>query len=377
MGKQDNINYLSWLTLKSIKGVGNYLFKRLIDRFDSPEKVFQASFENLSLIKGISPKIISEIIQHKIPSKFYKELDIIKKNGFQIITMACSDYPDVLKHLPDPPPLLYVYGKLDPDSIKISIVGSRNATSYGIKTSRKLSMSLVQNEITIVSGMARGVDSSAHKGAIEGGGKTIAVLGSGLLKIYPPENKKLFHQIAENGAVVSEFSINEDPLPKNFPIRNRIISGLSMGTVVVEAAKKSGSLITARMAAEQGREVFAVPGYIQSFKSTGTHSLIKQGAKLVENANDILEEFPYDMKTLFDNCDKGHVKKVFEDQKLNKDELKVYNVLEVYPIHIDDIIKKLSVDAGKLSGILLNLEIRGLVNQTPGKFFAVSEEDRE
>ncbi|MCP4578736.1 MAG: DNA-protecting protein DprA, partial [Deltaproteobacteria bacterium] len=196
------------------------------------------------------------------------------KKGFNVISMGSPSYPALLHQLPDPPPVLYVSGTLDSDTHNIAMVGSRNATHYGLSMANQLSMDLATKGFTIVSGMAIGVDTASHMGAIDGGGKTIAVLGSGLSRIYPAKNKKLFHMISENGAVISEFPLFTEPEPHNFPIRNRIIAGMSLGTVVVEATKKSGSLITARLAGEQGREVFAVPGSIQSFKSMGTHSLL-------------------------------------------------------------------------------------------------------
>ncbi len=286
----------------------------------------------------------------------------------------------MLKEIPDPPPYLYINGKIDP-SVNIAIVGSRNASSYGISTSEKLGRELVSKGITIVSGMAIGVDTSAHKGALAGKGKTIAVLGSGLGKIYPKQNRDLFYDIAENGAVISEFSISEDPVPHNFPKRNRIISGISHGTIVVEAALKSGSLITARLAAEQNREVFAVPGNIRSFTSTGTHSLIKQGAKLVENGDDVIEELGYLMEnqqeTKFsENCDVAK-KIISNSDRLDNDEMKVYNLLEVYPKHIDEILRNLSMESGKLSSILLQLELSGVITQTPGKYYLLNEGKRE
>jgi DNA processing protein len=253
--------------------------------------------------------------------------------------------------------------------MKIAVVGSRNATGYGITTTKSLSANLASSGITIVSGMARGIDTAAHHGALTAGGKTIAVLGSGLERIYPADNKPLFQRISEQGAVVSEFSLFTEPEAYNFPIRNRIISGMSLGTVVVEATKKSGSLITARLAAEQNREVFAVPGSIQSFKSIGTHTLIKQGAKLVENAQDIIEELT-PMIQYKERAGKNR-RKADEDipALLTADELQVYDALGPYPVHIDHLARTISLGPGKLSSILLKLELNGLVQQSPGNFF--------
>jgi DNA processing protein len=283
------------------------------------------------------------------------------------------DYPSLLRTIPDPPPYLYVSGKLLPRSHNIAVVGSRNPTAYGISAAKRLSENLAILGFTIVSGMARGIDSAAHEGALLGKGKTIAVLGSGLDKIYPPENRKLFDQISENGAVISEFSIHSPPEAHHFPIRNRIISGMSLGTVVVEAAKKSGSLITARLAAEQNREVFAVPGSIHSFKSCGTNSLIKQGAKLVEHAQDIIEELSpqiqENLECISDNDYLDDRMKMLPE--LNPDEQIIMNHLEPYPVHVDELVRKTSMAPGKVLSILLKFELEGIVEQLPGKCFSL------
>jgi DNA processing protein len=221
--------------------------------------------------------------------------------------------------------------------------------------------------------MAKGIDTAAHLGALDVNGKTFAILGTGIDVIYPSENIKLFHEISEKGAVISEFPFGTGPEPYNFPLRNRIICGMSLGTVVVEAGMKSGSLITARLAAEQGREVFAVPGSVRSFKSTGTHSLLKQGAKLVEHANDVIEELlPLLHDPLSEKSDQALPKK--NNPTLDSDETIVFKALEPYPVHIDDILRSTGFNPGKLAGILLKLELEGVVNQSPGKFFSTCEE---
>jgi DNA processing protein len=367
----DNIR--PWFNLKSVPGVGNLLGKRLIDHFKSPHNIFQASDEELLQVDGVTRRHVAAIKTHRMPARVEAELDLVDRKGYRIVTLTDSNYPQLLCQIPDPPPFLYVSGRLDRSPVKIAVVGSRNATGYGIMTTKALSANLASLGITIVSGMARGIDTAAHEGALAAGGKTIAVLGSGLEQIYPAENKTLFHRISEGGgAVVSEFPLFTKPEAHNFPIRNRIISGMSLGTVVVEASKKSGSLITARLAAEQNREVFAVPGSIQSFKSIGTHTLIKQGAKLVENAQDIIEELTpmiqYKEKLGHNNRDPN------EDilALLTADELQVYDALGPYPIHIDVLARNISVGPGRLSSILLKLELNGLVQQSPGKFFTVS-----
>ena len=227
--------------------------------------------------------------------------------------------------------------------------------------------------LTVVSGMARGIDTAAHTGALIGKGKTIPVLGSGFEKVYPSENLTLFRKIAENGAVITEFPLMTDPDPYNFPIRNRIISGISLGTVIVEATKRSGSLITARLAAEQNREVFAVPGSVQSFKSTGTHTLIKQGAKLVEHAQDIVEELSQIIHAQATDKKTAPGKMEIEIPPLSREESIVVELLEPYPVHIDTLVRKLSMESGKLSSILMRLELKGIVVQLPGKFFVKAD----
>jgi len=371
----DNIR--PWFFLKSVPGVGNLLGKRLIDLFKTPQNIFQASAEKLLQVDGVTKRHVTAIKNHKMPGKVKAELDRLSRKEYRIITLADPDYPQLLREIPDPPPFLYVSGRLNSSALKIAVVGSRNATGYGLTTTKNLCAGLASLGITIVSGMARGIDTAAHEGALAGGGKTIAVLGSGLDRIYPVENSKLFHRISENGAVVSEFALLTEPEGHNFPLRNRIISGMSLGTVVVEATKKSGSLITARLAAEQNREVFAVPGSIQSFKSTGTHTLIKQGAKLVEHVQDIVDELtPF----LENNRRPGNTLPNGADKdlaSLSVDESQVYITLEPYPIHVDKLARKLALEPGKLLSILLKLELIGMVQQLPGKFFILSDKPRK
>ena len=363
-----------WFYLKSVPGVGNLLCKRLIDRFKSPENVIQASDEKLRQVDGLTDRHVVALKNHKMPDSVEAELALVANNDYRIVALTDSKYPRLLREIPDPPPFLYVYGRLEGHSGNLAVVGSRNATSYGLSTTHNLCVSLASHNLTIVSGMARGIDTAAHEGALAAKGKTIAVLGSGLEKIYPLENRKLFHRIAENGAVVSEFPLMAEPEAHHFPLRNRIISGMSLGTMVVEATRKSGSLITARLAAEQNREVFAVPGSIQSFKSAGTHTLIKQGAKLVEHAQDVIEEL-----APFVRFDEGLENNPADQtgeklELLSDEEVRVYHTLEPYPVHIDELVRKISMKPGKLLSILLKLELNGMVEQSPGKLFSICEE---
>jgi len=363
-------NLLPWFKLKSVPGIGNHLFKRLIDRYGSPEHVFEASPKGLLEADGMTPRLATAINGHRIPDPVKKDMDLLTQKDYEIVTLTDEDYPALLLHIPDPPPFLYVYGTLGSSMKNIGVVGSRNATDYGISTTQRLCRDLASLKFNIISGMAKGIDTAAHQGALASQGKTVAVLGSGLERVYPADNLKLFHQIAASGAVVSEFPLLTEPEGHNFPKRNRIISGMSLGTVVVEATKKSGALITARLALEQNREVFAVPGSIQSFKSMGTHTLIKDGAKLVEHAWDIVEELPATIQTPGSIDHPIQKESMHKSPPLSSEESTVFKTLGPYPVHIDELVRKLSIEPGKLSSILLQLELKGIVHQSPGKLFS-------
>jgi DNA processing protein len=360
---------LPWFHLKSVPGIGNHLFKRLIDRFGSPERTLQAAEEDLLTIEGMQRTLIGRIKTHRVPPSVRRDMRRAAQMGVRIVTMTDPDYPALLRQIPDPPPFLYLRGALPPQSKTIAVVGSRSATRYGLSTAARLSAELAARGITVVSGMALGIDTAAHEGALQLGGRTVAVLGNGLETVYPSENRRLLQSIIREGAVLSEFPMTARPEPHHFPIRNRVISGMSYGTVVVEASRKSGSLITARLAAEQNREVFAVPGSVQSFKSTGTHRLIKQGAKLVENAQDILEEIS---AAFFENTrPMDHRPPTAPTPPaFTPEEARVFDILEPYPVHVDDLGRKLSLSPGRLASILLHLELNGFVQQYPGNFFA-------
>jgi len=359
--------WTDWLSLKYVPGIGDLLYRRLVDRFDTPSAVFKAARETpirLREVEGISGRLIIAIGRFTISDNIKREVDQVRKKGFKMVTMADRDYPPLLLEIPDPPPYLYLAGSLPGTMKNIAMVGSRNATTYGIATTRKLSADLVAKGAVIISGMALGIDTAAHEGALMGNGKTVAVLGSGLLKIYPAQNRRLFDRIVENGGVISEFPLTAGPEAHHFPRRNRIISGMSLGTVVVEATRRSGSLITARLAGEQNRDVFAVPGSIQSFKSTGTHTLIKQGAKLVENARDVIEEFPRFFGPSPDNLSRAG-----SPPDLAADEKTIFDALGAYPAHIDELVRQTGIDVGRLSSLLMQMELTGFVSQAPGKMF--------
>ena len=294
-----------------------------------------------------------------------KELDRLRHEGVQVVTRRQPGYPRLLAKIHDPPPVLFYYGTLrSEDEVAVAIVGTRNASPSGRLTAENLATSLVRQGMTIVSGMARGIDSAAHRGALDAGGRTIAVLGSGLDVIYPPENAGLYGEIAENGAVVTEFALGTEPFPMNFPIRNRVISGLSLGVVVVEAAQDSGSLITAGHAAEQGRDVFAVPGPVEMEGSRGPHRLIRQGAKLIESAQDILEELSLPFLT------ENEIVAATETGTLSPEEERVLQSLGHEPCHVDLVVRDTGLPSGMVSATLVLLEMKGLVRQWTGSLFS-------
>lgn len=293
------------------------------------------------------------------------------------ITIDDAEYPKNLKNIYKPPKVLYVNGKLlEQDEMAVALVGSRRATAYGLEMSEKLAYELALQGVTIVSGMALGIDSAAHMGALKARARTIAVMGSGHNVIYPPQNKKLYEEIAKSGAVVTEFEDNMEPLSYNFPQRNRIISGLSLGVVVVEAARNSGALITANFAAEQGRTVFAVPGKISSITSSGANELIKDGARLVQSVDDIMEELSLceitpvsgDKKEALDNKIEK-MTNAYIYNSLTDDERKVYKALSDEPIYVDEIFKKTGLEPAKASRVLLGLELKKVIRQLPGNQF--------
>jgi DNA processing protein len=356
-----------WLALSLTPGIGSTLMRRLLDRFNTPEAVFHAPMKELSKIEGLGEKVVQEIRKGPLEKVVERELSLLREVGGRVITLKDEEYPKRLKDIYDPPALLYVRGELKKeDEFAISIVGSRKTTPYGRWFTEKVSQELARHGVTIVSGMARGIDSLAHWGAISGGGRTIAVLGCGVDVIYPSENRNLFAKMIDHGAILSEFPMGSPPEGGHFPRRNRIISGLSLGVVVVQASEKSGSLITAGYALEQGREVFAVPGNVGTESSRGTHRLIKEGAKLVESSEDILEEILPQWRGERETTPKVEIPR----PDLTEEEKVLYELLSETPLHIDVMIRESRMDPGKVSSLLLNLELKGMVSQWPGKCFS-------
>lgn len=350
----NNIPYL--LALHSIDGLGPIRLKAILDYFKDPKLVWEASREQFLEI-GIPKNVIDNILQARVKLQPQSYAKYIKDMGINWITIFDKNYPGLLKQIYDPPVVLYYKGSINfqEDDKSLAVVGSRKMTGYGRITTDSIVKGLVdEGSITIVSGLARGIDSQAHNATINSKGRTLAILGGGLSRIYPPENQALAERIINGfGAVISEFPPDAPSLPGNFPSRNRIISGLSLGVVVVEAGQNSGSLITAKLALEQGREVFAVPGPITSELSKGPVSLIRMGAKVVLQPQDILDELGI-------NKVKNSKLKI---QKLNisEEEKRIMDVLEQEQMHVDEISRDLDIPIAKVSGVLLKMEISGLV----------------
>jgi len=364
----DNGDEFYWIGLKAVAGVGNVTFRRLLERFDSPQAVLSAAPNELAAVRAVSPAVVDGIRGGAWQRFAEQECQRLRASGARLMTFTAADYPKSLFEIPDPPPFLYVRGELQPCQSAIAIVGSRRATSYGLLTASRLAEGLARHGMIVVSGMARGVDTAAHKGALLAGGLTIAVLGCGVDKIYPPENRKLYDEMAEKGCLVSEFPLGTLPLAENFPRRNRIISGLSRGVLVVEAAENSGSLITAQYALEQGRDVFAVPGNVSFASNRGSNRLIKQGAKLVDCIEDILEELPGNRASASGET----VEIPPRSFALTPKEAAIYELLARSPLHIDDIINQTELTAGEVSSMLLHLELKGAVTPLPGTHYAVA-----
>ncbi|HEY7535968.1 MAG TPA: DNA-processing protein DprA, partial [Thermodesulfobacteriota bacterium] len=291
MTKVNAYEWKYWIALSMIQGVGEVLYRNLLAKFNNPKNVFEASVNEIEKVDGIGEKTAKAIKDFQDWKKADEELSKIQKSDFKLLLLNDSSYPSNLFNIYNPPPFLYIKGGIIPqDCIAIAIVGTRTPDRYGRLVTELLAEELAVRGVTIVSGMARGIDSIAHMSALKKGGRTIAVLGSGLDVIYPSENKKLYEEISNRGAVISEFPLSTPPESTNFPKRNRVISGLSLGVAIIQASDKSDSLITASLALEQNREVFAVPGNIGTKLSKGTNKLIKEGAKLVESVEDILSE---------------------------------------------------------------------------------------
>ncbi len=360
------------ILLNMIEDFGFKKLEALLSVFHDTSNILKAHKSELLKVVGIG-EALAEKIAGLDRKRLSRELDFMEKRGVKAIGIFDDDYPETLKNIYSPPILLYVRGEIRPeDADAVAIVGSRRPSHYGISTCERLAEQLASRGIAVISGLARGIDTTAHKGALKSG-RTIAVLGSGLNYIYPPENRRLTEEISKKGAVISEFPMATPPNRRNFPRRNRIISGLSLGVVVVEASEKSGSLITANFALEENRELFAVPGEISSRISAGTNNLIKQGAKLVENADDIIVEVENSLK--FANAEArtgGSSGGAAADKQLTEEEKKIKGFLNYKPIYIDELAKKSDMNVSKMSSLLLSLELKNIIKELPGKNFILN-----
>lgn len=359
-------DYYHWFALSAVPQVGNVTFRRLISHFASPDKVLSASAAELSSVPGISSSVAHSIVTTDTRRFADDQSSRLEKSGARLITCSDSLYPRLLLEIIDAPPYLYLKGSIPESFEAVALVGSRTASAYGLSTAERLAGELSVKGVAVVSGLARGVDAAAHDGALKAGGLTIGVLGCGVDRIYPVENRRLYREMTEKGAILSEFPLGTAPLAEHFPRRNRIISGMSRGVVIVEAAEKSGSLITANYALEQGREVFAVPGNVTQANSRGGNWLIKQGAKLVESADDILNEFPPSAPSAKSPPFQPPL------PELEPDERPLYSALSESPRQIDQLVMLTGLTPASLSAMLLRLELRGLIQQLPGKLFALT-----
>ncbi|MBM4235680.1 MAG: DNA-protecting protein DprA [Firmicutes bacterium] len=350
--------------LNRLPSLGARRITALMAHYGSAAQVWQNSGQEYAQILSLKTEVGEQLAEDKEALDPEFEWSRLEQYNIKTLSIEAVDYPWLLRQIPHPPPILYYRGCLEGLSgSAVAIVGSRRSTFYGQEVAGRLSKELASAGIAVVSGMALGVDTAAHRGALEGGGKTAAVLGCGLDFCYPPQNRKLMEEIVLAGVIFSEFPLGTQPLAANFPQRNRIISGLTLGTVVVEATAKSGSLITANFALEQNREVFAVPGNIGSPYSRGCHRLIKEGARLVESAADILAEL-----NLAESLEE-QLSLPLPAPELSDDENMLLRLIPYYPIQIDDLIRSGAFSAASTSSLLLSLELKKLIRQTPGKYF--------
>jgi len=357
------------VALNLIEHVGPVRVRQLLEHFGDAPRILAASQDELLRVRGIGPEVAAAIAGWEQSVDLSAELRRIREFGCRILTQADAEYPDLLRQIYDPPIVLYVKGGLTPqDKNAVALVGSRTTTHYGVEAARKLAYQLAYVGVTVVSGGARGIDTAAHQGALAARGRTVCVLGTGINRVTPPENAELFERIAAHGAVLTQFPFNRNADKQSFPIRNRIVAGMSLGTVVVEADLHSGALITANFATEYGRQVFAVPGRIDSPRSKGCHDLIKKGAKLCEDAEDILSEFEYLFPPSNRPPSPGDTG-VLPALTLSANEQRVYDALGPEELSLDEVIRKSGLPSSAVSVALLSLEMKHVVRQLPGKLF--------
>ena len=356
---------LAELQLCLVSGVGPRTRQQLLEHFGSAVRVLAASLDELRQVSGVGPKLAKNIAAARSCDAAAKELERCRASGVAVMVQGSDGYPRMLEEIPDPPGVLFLRGEIQPcDGLALAIVGTRHATPYGVAQAERLASGLARAGYTIISGLARGIDSVAHQAALAAGGRTIAVLGSGVLNVYPPENDALATAIAKNGAVISESPPLSPPLSGAFPQRNRIVTGLSLGVIVVEASDRSGALISARHASEQGREVFAVPGRVDSRTSKGCHRLLKEGAKLVESVDDVLEELGPLVDTMHEPS--GREIRHPAELQLNEQERAVLEAIEMEPTGIDQVVVASQLAVSRVLSTLSALEVRRLIRRVSG-----------
>jgi DNA processing protein len=366
MPSQPSAEIRDWLALQLVPGLGPRLTAALLARFGSARGVLEASAAQLQEVPHIGAKTASGLHEAIRNVNIEGELEQVARFGVQVLRLGTPEYPATLATIPDPPHLLYVRGALSAaDARAVAIVGSRQCTSYGVRIAERLGSGLARAGYTIVSGLARGIDGAAHRGALQAKGRTLAVLAGGLSKIYPPEHADLAREVEASGALLSEASMSMTPLAEMFPARNRLISGLSKGVIIVEAAERSGALITARLAGEQGRLVFAVPGPVDSLASAGTLKLLRDGATLIRGVEDVLEELE-GMPALVEEAAPRAAR---APTGLSAEEQRLWDLVAQQPRHFDELAQQLQIPAGRLSGMLLPLEMRGAIRRLPGNRF--------
>ena len=363
------MDHFSWIALRAVNGIGPVLFRRLLERFETPAEVLTAPPVSLAGVRGITQQIVDAIGASDCRRFAETECRRIEQAGVKLLTFLDADYPRRLFEIGDPPPLLYLKGSIPVWDPAVAVVGARRATRDGMKNAERLSAELSAAGVLVVSGLARGIDTAAHRGALASGGNTVAVLGCGVDVDYPPENRQLAGQICEHGCIISEFPMGTQPLAEHFPRRNRIISGLSRGVLVVEAVEKSGSLITARYALDQGREVMALPGSISSPSCRGSNRLIKEGAQLVDCISDILESCRIRLNSNTLPLLEQQLERPRHD--LTPREAAIYELIAQGPRHLDDITQALELTAGEVSAMVLGLELKGLLQQLPGSYYSL------
>jgi DNA processing protein len=355
------------IALNMLPTVGPVRLRKLLEVFKEPQQVLAAQRNDLRKVEGIGSEVADQISNWESTVDLDAELGRIREFGVTVITQESSSYPKPLREIHAPPIVLYIWGELkERDHHAIGIIGARRTTHYGMESAKKLAYQLAYAGLTVVSGLARGIDTAAHQGALAAKGRTIAVIGSGLANLYPPENAALAEKVRTgNGAIVTEFSMEIEPDRQTFPMRNRIISGWSHGVLVVEAGLNSGALITASQALEQGRSVYAVPGHINAPSAMGSNRLIQQGAKLVMDASDILD----DLQILLPGTKPSTEAAARPLPPLSDEERRIYDAIGATETSIDDITDKAKLPSSAVSSTLLQLELKRLVKQLPGKYF--------